>query len=63
MLPTIMSQLGPENLMSLKDLAKNLGLGSQTLPATAEDEEIPQLVENFDEALKTEDKPAGEAAQ
>lgn len=66
MLPGILNQLGAESLASLKKLATSvstqgglgLGLGDGSKPATGEidddDDEVPDLVENFDEASKGE---------
>ncbi|XP_012287651.1 transcription factor BTF3 homolog 4 [Orussus abietinus] len=53
MLPGILSQLGPEGLTQLKRLATNVTtkVGKATLE---EDDEVPDLVENFDEASKEE---------
>lgn len=63
MLPSILSQLGPESVDNLRWLASTLSKsgddGSAPLSATAapiaeEDEEVPELVENFDEPSKME---------
>lgn len=59
MLPTIMQQLGGDNMFNLKNLAKELEKTAQELKvnqgtAANQDEEIPELVENFDEASKNE---------
>lgn len=54
MLPGILSQLGPEGLTQLKRLASSVA-GSGVNKATLdEDDEVPDLVENFDEASKEE---------
>merc|ERR1712241_891335 len=58
MLPGILNQLGAESLTRLKRLASNVG-GATGLEAAAEagdedDDEVPDLVENFDEASKDE---------
>lgn len=54
MLPGILSQLGPEGLTQLKRLASTVA-GSAVGKATLEeDDEVPDLVENFDEASKEE---------
>ena len=58
MLPGILNQLGAESLTHLKRLASNVG-GATGLEAAAEagdedDDEVPDLVENFDEASKDE---------
>lgn len=61
MLPNILSQLGPESLDNLKWLASTLSKSSEgdsakTAPAgiAEEDDEVPDLVDNFDEASKAE---------
>lgn len=62
MLPTIMQQLGGDSVFNLKTLAKQLERTAEELKAnqagqsvlTEQDEDIPQLVENFDEASKNE---------
>jgi nascent polypeptide-associated complex subunit beta len=58
MLPTILSQLRAENFSSaLKKLATSTGNanGEKTsIPEIEEDEDMPELVENFDEASKDE---------
>ncbi|KAL4617543.1 transcription factor BTF3 [Arapaima gigas] len=58
MLPSILNQLGADSLSSLRRLAEALpkqpGEGSAPLAAGEEDEEVPDLVENFDEASKNE---------
>lgn len=62
MLPSIMQQLGAENVFNLNSLAKELASKAEELKATsggaaagaAEDDDVPQLVENFDEASKNE---------
>ncbi|XP_029053509.1 bicaudal [Osmia lignaria lignaria] len=54
MLPGIISQLGPEGVTQLKRLASTVS-GSTVGKATLEeDDEVPDLVENFDEASKEE---------
>lgn len=58
MLPTIMQQLGAENMFNLNTLAKELANKAEGLKtagaADADDDDVPQLVENFDEASKNE---------
>uniref|UniRef100_A0AAF5CS76 Transcription factor BTF3 n=1 Tax=Strongyloides stercoralis TaxID=6248 RepID=A0AAF5CS76_STRER len=51
MLPSILNQLGPESLAHLKKLANNA-----TSQFKAPEEDVPELVENFDEASKEEAK-------
>ncbi|CAG5924721.1 unnamed protein product [Menidia menidia] len=59
MLPGILNQLGADSLTSLRRLAENLPkpAGENKVPMVAdeeEDDEVPDLVENFDEASKNE---------
>uniref|UniRef100_A0A0N4ZT37 Transcription factor BTF3 n=1 Tax=Parastrongyloides trichosuri TaxID=131310 RepID=A0A0N4ZT37_PARTI len=51
MLPSILNQLGPESLAHLKKLANNATSQFKTT-----EEDVPELVENFDEASKDETK-------
>lgn len=53
MLPGILSQLGPEGLNQLKRLASSVAAPTKPLD---EDDEVPNLVGNFDEASKQEAK-------
>lgn len=55
MLPGILSQLGPEGLTQLKRLASSVANSATGGKANIEeDDEVPELVENFDEASKEE---------
>merc|ERR1711881_832928 len=59
MLPGILNQLGAESLTHLKRLASNVTGGAGLESGAAEggddnDDEVPDLVENFDEASKDE---------
>jgi len=58
MLPGILNQLGAESLSNLKKLATNVTAGGEPKQSAAdideEDDEVPDLVENFDEASKGE---------
>ena len=63
MLPSIMQQLGAENMFNLNTLAKQLASKAEELKASnaagaagagGDDDDVPQLVENFDEASKNE---------
>lgn len=55
MLPGILSQLGPEGLTQLKRLATSVASSaSGGKAAIEEDDEVPELVENFDEPSKEE---------
>jgi len=53
MLPAILSQLGPESLTHLKKLASSAQVPTEGGAADADDD-VPDLVENFDEPSKTE---------
>ena len=56
LLPSIINQLGPENMDSLRALAEQfqqqVGANKDTPKEEGGDEEIPDLVENFEEASK-----------
>ncbi|KAH9523663.1 Transcription factor BTF3 4 [Bulinus truncatus] len=58
MLPGILNQLGAESLSSLKKLASSVASAAdsnkQTTADVDEDDDVPELVENFDEASKDE---------
>lgn len=61
MLPGILNQLGADSLSSLKKLATTVSNGggvdgTKTISSDADDDddEVPDLVENFDEASKGE---------
>ncbi|XP_060529880.1 transcription factor BTF3 homolog 4-like [Cylas formicarius] len=55
MLPGILSQLGPEGITQLKRLANSVANAGGINKIVPEDEEdVPDLVENFDEASKAE---------
>jgi nascent polypeptide-associated complex subunit beta len=56
MVPGILSQLRAENFSHLKQLANVQTVGSDFGTATIDedDDEVPELVENFDEAAKAE---------
>ncbi|XP_066146264.1 transcription factor BTF3 homolog 4 [Euwallacea fornicatus] len=55
MLPGILSQLGPEGISQLKRLASSVANAGGVNKIVPEDEEdVPDLVENFDEASKAE---------
>lgn len=56
MLPSILNQLGPEGLAQLKRIATG-GMPGASMVSKAtidEDDEVPELVENFEEACKEE---------
>lgn len=53
MLPGILSQLGPEGLNQLKRIASSVASGAPKTLAE-DDDEVPNLVGNFDEASKQE---------
>ncbi|XP_072716357.1 transcription factor BTF3 homolog 4-like isoform X2 [Ciconia boyciana] len=57
MLPSILNQLGADSLTSLRRLAEALPkqpVDEKAPLATDDDDEVPDLVENFDEASKNE---------
>lgn len=58
MLPGILTQLGPEGLNQLKRLANNVIAGNKLLSSVQEDDDVPALVENFEDTAKKDDKPA-----
>ena len=47
-----MQQLGAENMWNIKNLAKTLANTADDLKTA--DDDVPELVENFDEASKNE---------
>lgn len=55
LLPGIFNQLGAESLTHLKKLASNVtGAGNEGGADDENDDDVPDLVENFDEASKNE---------
>nr|ABG82010.1 putative beta-NAC-like protein [Diaphorina citri] len=56
MLPGILSQLGPEGLTQLKRLATSVAGSGSTVKPIEEEDEVPELVGNFEEASKEEVK-------
>lgn len=52
MLPNILQQLGPEKLTQLKKIASNFASTSGAAPE--DDDDVPELTENFDEASTKE---------
>ncbi|KAF5291129.1 hypothetical protein FQA39_LY14371 [Lamprigera yunnana] len=54
MLPGILSQLGPEGLNQLKRLASTVANAGVGKIVPEDEEDVPDLVENFDEASKAE---------
>jgi len=56
MLPSVLGQLGPEALGDLKSWAEKLQAttGDKAAATAAGDDDVPDLVQNFDEAAKTE---------
>lgn len=59
MLPGILTQLGTEGLSQLKRLANNVGIGNKILSSVEEgkeEEDIPDLVENFENVANLESK-------
>jgi nascent polypeptide-associated complex subunit beta len=73
MLPSILNQLPTESLAHLKERIVGAGAGQQAggasglgsaigLPTTEEDDEVPDLVDNFDEPSKKEAPTVAEPA-
>lgn len=65
MLPGILTQLGSEGLSHLKRLANNV-VGSKILSSVQEEgkeEDIPDLVENFENVANSDASPATKDAQ
>mmetsp|Transcript_24928 Transcript_24928/g.64963 ORF Transcript_24928/g.64963 Transcript_24928/m.64963 type:complete len:157 (+) Transcript_24928:24-494(+) len=60
MLPGILNQLGPDSLSSLKKLAQSYGEGgapeevADAEEDNSDDDDVPDLVENFDDVAKEE---------
>ena len=65
LVPGILNQLGPDSLASLRKLAESYQAiqQNQKRPSAGEDDDddVPDLVENFDTTVNIEDKPAEEA--
>lgn len=57
MLPGILTQLGPEGLMQLKKIANDI-VSSKKLN---EDDDVPELVENFED-VAIKEKPSSSTA-
>ena len=57
LLPGIMNQLGPDNIDHLKQLADNLSNSNKSTSMGEEhddgDEDVPDLVENFEDVSKS----------
>ena len=57
LLPCIMNQLGPDNIDHLKQLADNLSNSNKSTSMGEEhddgDEDVPDLVENFEDVSKS----------
>jgi nascent polypeptide-associated complex subunit beta len=52
MLPGIISQLGPDNLNSLRKMVAEQQFGAGGMDMEGDDDDVPDLVENFEEASK-----------
>lgn len=55
MLPGILTQLGPEGLLQLKKIANDIVTSKK---AEADDDDVPDLVENFEEVAVQDKAPA-----
>lgn len=62
MLPGILSQLGPEGLTQLKRLATSVAGSGGAVKPIEEEDEVPELVGNFEEASKEEVNVSSAAA-
>jgi len=62
MLPGILNQLGAESLTHLKRLANNVTSGANPAAGGEDDDDVPELVGDFDEPSKAENKVAEEKA-
>ncbi|XP_070492068.1 transcription factor BTF3 homolog 4-like [Chironomus tepperi] len=65
LLPGILTQLGTEGLSQLKRLANNVGIGNKILSSVEEgkeEEDIPDLVENFENVANSESAAKPEAS-
>merc|ERR1719414_2674525 len=49
LLPGIINQLGPDNLMNLKRIAEGYAANAGSQPAASADEDIPDIGENFED--------------
>ena len=62
LVPGILNQLGPDSLASLRKLAESYQAiqQNQKRPSVGEedDDDVPDLVENFDSTVNLDDKPA-----
>ena len=62
LVPGILNQLGPDSLASLRKLAESYQAiqQNQKRPSAGEDDDddVPDLVDNFDSTVNLEDKPA-----
>ena len=54
LLPGIINQLGPDNLANLKKIAESYSAAAAAQKQTTADDDVPELVENFDEAANKE---------
>merc|ERR1719159_791889 len=53
LLPGIINQLGPDNLANLKRIAEGMGMGAQKPPEEGDDDDIPEIGENFEDVSKS----------
>lgn len=52
MMPEILKQVGPQQYGFLKDIMKNMGNIPEGKPGDEDEDDVPDLVGNFDEAAK-----------
>ena len=60
LLPNIINQLGPDNLEDLKKIYASYAEGAKQAGATGEDDDIPDLVDNFENVSKKAGAAAGD---
>merc|ERR1711881_349940 len=52
LLPGIINQLGPDNLMNLKRIAEGFAAGQEGKGAAGDEDDIPDIGENFEDVSK-----------
>ena len=60
MLPGILTHLGSDGLSHLKRLASVAAESNRMASAAAADEDIPDLIDNFEQAMSAEDSTTAE---
>lgn len=52
MMPEILKQVGPQQFSFLKDIVKNMGNIPESKAGEEDEDDVPELVGNFDDASK-----------